>query len=157
MTKYKKFDCVKCGTSWLGYAIKPKCRSCGSKMVNQFEAIIDDEYLKDLRTKAGAKDIKTKLEKKPEILPNYEVDDDFPNILPKELIKKKDDIIKMDNEDKTEDTESLFYGSTSVENKETNENPEKVVYRCACGGDIKKGAIFCHNCGNALLIDWDEV
>lgn len=150
--RYKKFDCVKCGNSWLGYAKKPKCRNCGSKMVNQSEAVIDETYLNDLKKKAGVQEVKKKLEKKVEnpVAETKEVSEG--EITPiKEIQMEKP---KESEEVNEEIDESVFYGSSSVENQ--NAEAEEVVFKCSCGGAIEKGAIFCHNCGNALDIDWSN-
>ncbi len=117
--KYKKFQCVKCGYTWFGYANKPRCRKCNSTMINIAPAIIDEEYLQELQRKAGEK----------------------------ELINKW----KNDKKDFTEIKEDIFYDSSSLETEEE----EKVVYRCSCGAEIEKGALYCYRCGSAL--DWENI
>jgi len=150
--KYRKFNCAKCGHSWLGYAKKPKCRKCGSKMVNIAPAIIDEDYIKDLQKKAGEKEIINKFQKKKSVKIEAPKEKEGLTIEPKITNEK------MVEENKEEFNESLFYGGSAVETPQDEpKEPEEVTYKCACGGDIQRGQLFCHKCGSALDIDWNIV
>lgn len=133
--RYKKFQCVKCGTEWFGYAEKPRCRKCGSKMINIFPAIIDEEKLKDL----GAKIIKEKFEEK------------------KQNAKMENNNKAEIKEDLAELNEGLLYGGSDLETENSQED-EEVTFKCSsCGADwIKKGDLYCEKCGSALDVDWSQ-
>lgn len=49
--RYKKFVCIKCGSTWFGFAKKPRCKKCGSRKINIYPAHIDNKELEYLKAK----------------------------------------------------------------------------------------------------------
>lgn len=131
--KYKKFECIKCGYSWLGFALKPRCRKCGSKMVNIMPALVDESYIADLEKKAGIKEAQRNLKKKANV----------------EKLEKLQEVEEVEDELKKVNTESLE-ASFAEEVIEEISQEEKLVYKCGCGHDIQEGSLFCEGCGGAL-------
>lgn len=135
-------------------------------MVNETPAIIDEGYLSELQKKAGEKKIINKFRKKTSERKGpttYKInaDDLFEastkgvNLETQEETKQDEKMVKENNK---EFNESLFYGGSAVETPKIEENePEEIVYKCSCGGEITRGQIFCHKCGSALDIDWNRI
>ena len=62
--RYKKFVCIKCGSSWFGFAKKPRCKVCRSRKINIYPAHIDNKELEYLGAKINKNEKMVKEENK---------------------------------------------------------------------------------------------